>query len=81
MVSVDGQPIHSTPKVHDIINGNGGKPVDVVFSRNGKLMTARLTPAMSENGGAKEWMIGVKLQPKVVLVSSAIPAGALRIGP
>jgi regulator of sigma E protease len=73
MVSVDGQPIHSTPKVHDIINSNGGKPVDVEFSRNGKLMTARLTPAMSENGGAKEWLIGVKLQPKVVLVSLPFP--------
>ena len=47
MVSVDGQPIHSTPKVHDIINSNGGKPVDVVFSRNGQLMTAHLTPAIS----------------------------------
>jgi regulator of sigma E protease len=73
MVSVDGQPIHSTPKVHDIINSNGGKPVDVVFSRNGKLMTARLTPGASENGGVKEWLIGVKLQPKVVLVSLPFP--------
>jgi regulator of sigma E protease len=73
MVSVDGQPIHSTPKVHDIINSNGGKPVDVVFSRNGKLITAHLTPALSSNNGAKEWLIGVKLQPKVVLVSLPFP--------
>jgi regulator of sigma E protease len=73
MVSVDSQPIHSTPKVHDIINRDGGKPVDIVFSRNGKLMTAHLTPAMSENGGTKEWLIGVKLQPKVVLVSLPFP--------
>src|SRR5579862_562967 len=73
MVSVDGQPIHSTPKVHDIINNNGGKPVDVVFSRAGKLMTAHLTPAASESNGAKEWLIGVKLQPKVVLVSLPFP--------
>src|ERR1700722_20130404 len=54
MVSVDSQPIHSTPKVHDIINTNGGKPVDVVYSRNGKLMTAHLTPALSESNFAKE---------------------------
>jgi len=71
--SVDGQPIHSTPKVHDIINSNAGKPVDVTFLRNGKLMTARLTPALSENGGAKEWLIGVKLQPKLVMVSLPFP--------
>jgi regulator of sigma E protease len=73
MVSVDGQPIHSTPKVHDIINANGGKPVDVVFARMGKLITAHLAPAMSESNGAKEWLIGVKLQPKVLLVSLPFP--------
>jgi len=73
IVSVDGQLIHSTPKVHDIINSNGGKPVDVVFSRHGNRMTAHLTPAMSENGGAKEWLIGVKLQQKVVFVSLPFP--------
>jgi regulator of sigma E protease len=73
MVSVDGQPIHSTPKVHDIINTNGGKPVDVVYSRDGKLMNARVAPAVSEANGTKEWLIGVKLQPKVVLVSLPFP--------
>ncbi len=73
MVSVDGQPIHSTSKVHDLISGAGGKPVDIVFSRHGKMMTAHLTPAMSENKGGKEWMIGVSLQQKVVFVSLAFP--------
>jgi regulator of sigma E protease len=71
--SVDGQPVHSTPKVHDIINGNGGKPVDVVYSRNGQIATAHLTPAMSETDGAKEWMIGVRLEPHVVFVSLTFP--------
>jgi regulator of sigma E protease len=73
MVSVDGQPIRSTSKVHDIISGKGGKPVDIVFSRNGTPMTAHLTPMLSENKGAKEWMIGVSLQPKVVFVSLPFP--------
>jgi regulator of sigma E protease len=73
MISVDGQPIHSTSKVHDLISGAGGKPVDIVFSRHGKQMTANLTPAMSENKGGKEWMIGVSLQQKVVFVSLAFP--------
>ncbi|MGB6947307.1 MAG: RIP metalloprotease RseP [Bryobacteraceae bacterium] len=73
MVSVDGQPIYSTPKVHDMISGNGGKPVNLAFSRDGKLMTARLTPALSKNGGTKEWMIGVSLQQKVVFVALSFP--------
>jgi regulator of sigma E protease len=36
-------------------------------------MTARLTPVMSESNGAKDWMIGVSLQQKVVFVSLALP--------
>jgi regulator of sigma E protease len=73
IVSVDGQAVQSTPKVHDIISGNGGKPVDIVFSRNGKRMTTHLTPAWSKNGATKEWMIGVSLQQKVVFVSLPFP--------
>ena len=72
IVSVDGQPIHATPKVHDIINSNGGKPVDVVFTRNGKLMRTNVAPGIPDKG-AKEWMIGVSLQPKVVFVSLPFP--------
>jgi len=72
IVSVDGQAIHSN-KVHDIINKSGGKPVEMVYSRNGKLGTASVTPTMSENNGTKEWMIGVSLQPKFVLVSLPFP--------
>lgn len=73
IVSVDGQQIFSTPKVHDIISSGGGKPVSVVISHNGKIRTATLTPAKLENNGAKEWMIGVTLQPKVVFVSLPLP--------
>src|SRR5579862_845888 len=73
ILSVDGQGVHSTPKVHDIISQNGGKPVDVVFSRNGKLMNTRVTPEIPKKEGAKEWMIGVSLQPRFVLVSLPFP--------
>jgi len=73
VISVDGQPVQSTAKVHDIVNGSGGKSVNVVFSRNGKLMTAQVTPALLDNNGAKEWMIGVTLQAKVVFVSLPFP--------
>jgi regulator of sigma E protease len=72
IVSVDGQAIHSN-KVHEIINKSAGKPVDMVYSRAGKLATAHVTPTMSENNGVKEWMIGVSLQPRFVLVSLPFP--------
>jgi regulator of sigma E protease len=73
IVSVDGQAVHSTPKVHDIISHNGGKPVEVIYSRSGKILNTQVTPAMPPTGSAKEWMIGVSLQRKVELVSLPFP--------
>lgn len=72
-VSVDGQPIQSTAKVHDIISGSGGKPVTVVVSRDGKTMAAELAPEKLENNGTKEWMIGVTLEAKISFVSLPFP--------
>ena len=71
--SVNGQAVHNTAKVHDIVSGSAGKPVDVVVSRGGKRIETELTPALLENNGAKEWMIGVTLQEKVVMVSLPFP--------
>ena len=70
MVSVNGQPIRSTPKLHDVINSTGGKPVTIVYSRNGKQTTVTIKPVMSNmDGGEERWMIGVNLGPKVEFVS------------
>jgi regulator of sigma E protease len=73
IASVNGQAVHSTTKVHDIVSGSAGKPVDVVVSRKGNRIETALTPALLENNGAKEWMIGVTLQQKVVMVSLSFP--------
>jgi regulator of sigma E protease len=72
IVSVNGQAIHAN-KVHDIIIRSEGKPVEMTYSRNGKLAATRVIPEWSDNNGTKEWMIGVKLQPKVVWVSLPFP--------
>jgi len=73
VLSVNGQPIRSTPKVHDIVSGSGGKPVDIVYSRNGKVSNVTVTPNLSSADGTKKWMIGVSVQPKVVFVSLPFP--------
>ena len=73
VVSVNGEPVRSTPKLHDIISNNGGKPVEIVYSRNGKLATVTLTPSPSDTDGTQKWMIGVSLQPRVVFVSLSLP--------
>jgi regulator of sigma E protease len=73
IVSVDGQPIRSTPKVHDIVSTSGGKPVTIVYSRNGQQSTVTVTPALSSSDGTQKWMIGVSVEPRVVFVSLAFP--------
>jgi len=73
IVSVDGQPVRSTPKIHDIVSRTGGKPVAVVYSRGGKTSTVTVTPSLTNLDGSEKWMIGVSLQPKVDFVSLPFP--------
>jgi regulator of sigma E protease len=74
LISVNGQVIRSTPKLHDVINNTGGKPVTIVYLRNGKEHTVTVTPVMTAmDGGEPRWMIGVNLGPKVEFVSLSFP--------
>jgi regulator of sigma E protease len=73
VVSVNGQPVRSTPKLHEIITGTGGKPVELVYSRDGAKTAVQVTPALSDADGTQKWMIGVSLQPRVIFVSLPFP--------
>lgn len=73
IVSANGQPVRSTPKLREIVTSTGGKPVTIVYSRNGQKQTVEVTPAMSSGEGADRWIIGVLLQPRVVFVSLPLP--------
>jgi regulator of sigma E protease len=74
MISVNGEPIRSTPKLHDVINKTGGKPVVIVYSRNGQQGSVTVTPVMTAmDGGEPRWMIGVNLAPRVEFVSLSFP--------
>lgn len=73
ILSVDGQPVRSTPKIHDIVSSGGGKPVQIVYLRNGKQASVTVKPALTNLEGSEKWMIGVSLQPRVEFVSLALP--------
>ncbi|HLJ46358.1 MAG TPA: RIP metalloprotease RseP [Bryobacteraceae bacterium] len=74
LVSANGQPIRSVVKLLDITNGNPGKPVDLVYSRDGKQSEAIITPIQTnEDGAAPRWVIGVNLQPQLVITQLALP--------
>lgn len=74
LVSINGQPIYSTPKALDIISGSGGKPLQFNYLRNGKPGMTTVTPAKSVSDTGREgWMIGAYLGPKFEFVSLSLP--------
>jgi len=77
LISVNGQAIRSTPKLHSIISNGDGKPVQVVFSRDGQQQEATVTPRKEKVDGSEKWMIGVQLQAKVIFVPLPLPQALL----
>jgi regulator of sigma E protease len=73
LVSVDGKLVRSTPKLHEIIDAGNGKPVSLVYARNGERHTITIAPARSNIDGTMRWMIGVQLQPRLVVVKLSLP--------
>ena len=73
LVSANGEPIRSIRKLHDIDETSGGKPVDIVYSRNGKQGEAMVTPTKTKVDGVEDWMIGVQLAPRMVFVGLPLP--------
>jgi regulator of sigma E protease len=73
IVSVNGQPIRSTAKLHDVIRASEGKPVELAYTRNGNPGTARVTPSYSDAEGPGRWMIGVQLERPFVFTKLPFP--------
>ncbi len=69
LVAVNGQRILSTPKLHDVIHAANGATVDLVYSRDGKEHTIRITPVKTTMDGQERWMIGVQLEQRMEMTS------------
>lgn len=74
LVSVNGQPIRSTMKLHEVITASEGNPVEIIYSREGKRDKVLVRPAKTTMEGQERWMIGVQLEPRVIFTS--LPFGA-----
>jgi regulator of sigma E protease len=68
LLSVNGQPIRSTTKLHDVIKASDGKPVEILYSRNGTRHKVMVKPELTNMDGEDRWMIGVQLKPRMVFV-------------
>ena len=75
LVSVNGQPLRSIPRLNEIENETRGSPLDLVYSRKGQQHEVKVTPAKRdiEGQGGARWMIGLTLQPRVEITKLALP--------
>jgi regulator of sigma E protease len=65
LLSVDGQPIHSSIKFHQITENSNGKTLHLEMLRNNQNVAVDVTPVLAKLDGPERWMIGVKAGVKV----------------
>jgi regulator of sigma E protease len=69
LISVNGQPIRSTLKLHEVISAGNGQPVEIIFSREGRRDKVTVRPVKTNLDGQERWMIGVQLEPRVIITA------------
>jgi regulator of sigma E protease len=79
LLAVNGQPVHSRIKFHQITENSNGKPLVLDFLRKGEKHTITVQPVWDKLDGPERWMIGVKAETKMTLITTrlSLPA-ALR---
>ncbi len=73
LLSVGGQPIRSTHKLREVVRAGGGKPVEILYSRDGLREKVAVQPVLTTVEGQQAWLIGVYLAPRVVFTSLSFP--------
>ena len=73
LIAVNGQPIHSRVKFHEITEKSGGKPIEIEYQRKGgKNQTVTVTPVLAKLDGPERYMIGVAPEPKLTLITTKL---------
>jgi regulator of sigma E protease len=73
LIALNNQPVYSLPQLHDLLQANGPKPVQITYQRGANRGVVSVTPAQSNADGATRWMIGVELQPQVIMTRLSFP--------
>jgi regulator of sigma E protease len=77
LLTVNGQPVHSRIRFHQITESSNGKPLDLEFTRKGEKHTITVLPVYDKLDGPARWMIGVKAEPAIITSRLSLSA-ALR---
>jgi len=73
LLAVNGQAVRSTQRLHEALRASEGKPVEILYSRQGVRNKTTVTPAYTTIQGQGRWMIGVQLEPRYVITQ--LPLG------
>ena len=75
IIAVNGQPMRSLSRFHEVTEKSAGKPLEIEYERNGRKATVTVDPTYAKIDGPARWMIGVIPIPKynVVNVSLSFP--------
>jgi regulator of sigma E protease len=72
LVSINGQPIQTVFKIHEVLKASNGAPVQLVYRRGTATQQVEIQPKFSEVSGQGKWMMGVELAPRVVYTQLAL---------
>lgn len=73
LLTVNGEPIRSTRKLHEVIGAANGKPVDIIYSRSGQQGKVTIQPTYVTSDGPARWMVGVQLEERMIITT--LPVG------
>ncbi len=70
IVAVNGIPLRSTARLHELVRASEGKPIEIVYSRQGERNKLSVQPSFSKDDTPDgRWMIGVRLEPGVTFAA------------
>jgi regulator of sigma E protease len=72
LVSVDGEPVHSSIKFHQLTEGSNGKPLLLELMRGKQDIQMSVQPVLAKLDGPERWMIGVKAGTKLPVVTTKL---------
>lgn len=72
VMAVNGAPMHSTARFHDITKNSNGKPLAIEYQRGKETETATIQPVYSKLEGQAQWRIGVLVDTKLNIVDEKL---------
>ena len=72
LIEVNGTPIHSVYKFQEITKSSNGKPIEVIYERNGQRQHVTIQPVYAKIDGPARWMIGVMPQQKLDFITTKL---------